>query len=84
MGAGGPGRTAAPVGEDLLESQTSDALMRDDDESGGEEKSAPAGCLDANVEPGERITWAKWDDLMLGSETRCARLLSCGKNPSEG
>lgn len=66
----------------MLESRTSE-LMRDD-ESDGEEECTPAGCQDANVELGERITWAKWDDLMLGSETRCARLLSGGKNSSEG
>lgn len=71
--AGGPGRPASQVGDGLLDSGADDALMRDDG-SDYEDDYAPWEGKDARVELNERITWARWDEMTVGNQTRCVRL----------
>uniref|UniRef100_A0A0K3CNN2 BY PROTMAP: gi/472584930/gb/EMS22505.1/ WD40/YVTN repeat-like-containing domain containing protein [Rhodosporidium toruloides NP11] gi/647400934/emb/CDR46794.1/ RHTO0S13e01904g1_1 [Rhodosporidium t... n=1 Tax=Rhodotorula toruloides TaxID=5286 RepID=A0A0K3CNN2_RHOTO len=71
---GGPGRPASQVGDGLLGSGADDALMRDDG-SDCEEDSVPKEGGDARIELGERITWARWDEMTVGSETRRVLIL---------
>ncbi|BGP31941.1 hypothetical protein JCM10296v2_003720 [Rhodotorula toruloides] len=72
--AGGPGRPASQVGEGLLDSGADDALMKDDG-SNCEEAPASKDEGDARSQLGERITWARWDEMTVGSETRRVLIL---------
>ncbi|BGO94008.1 hypothetical protein NBRC10512_003641 [Rhodotorula toruloides] len=72
--AGGPGRPASQVGDGLLDSGADDALMRDDG-SDYEDDYAPREGKDARVELNERITWARWDEMTVGNQTRRVLIL---------